>query len=345
VQAVNGCGQGTPSVLGVTDLVAPLANAIVGDTVACAGQPIQYVASITGSVSSYNWTYPSGWTLISGSNSDTISLTAGTNAGNVTILAANGCGQSAPSSLIVSAKASPLAGNITGTDSVCINASRNLLLHLTNVSGADSIYWSLPNSWSIVSGQGTANITINDNQVGGTVNAGVYSVCGVANAAPFNVSLIDTPQPAITQNHDTLTTNAGSTYQWYLNGTSIIGATSQNYNTAQNGNYTVVVTNSSECTGTSAVYNYIYLSISNLLVEDRVNIFPNPSLNGIFSLSVNCGLVGGHLKIFDALSRQVSEQEISSTNFNINLSGLCKGVYLAKIEGNKAGILRRLIIE
>jgi hypothetical protein len=81
------------------------------------------------------------------------------------------------------------------------------------------------------------------------------------------------------------------------------------------------------------------------LVEDRVNIFPNPSLNGIFSLSVNCGLVGGHLKIFDALSRQVSEQEISSTNFNINLSGLCKGVYLAKIEGNKAGILRRLIIE
>ncbi len=46
-----------------------------------------------------------------------------------------------------------------------------------------------------------------------------------------------------------------STYQWFINGAAINAATSANYTASQNGVYTVVVTNSYGCSGTSQQYN------------------------------------------------------------------------------------------
>ncbi len=345
VQAVNGCGQGIPSVIGVTGLAAPIANTIIGDTVACVGQPVQYIAGITGSANTYNWTYPSGWTVVSGSNSDTLNLIAGNAAGIVTIQATNSCGQGSPTSLNVRSKTAPSLGAITGIDSVCINASGNLSYSLSNISGADSIYWSIPNSWSLISGQGTANITINDNQLGGTINAGVHNTCGAAGATPLNVNVIDTPQPVITQQHDTLSTLTGAAYQWYLNGAAINGATAQNYVTTQNGYYSVAVTNAAGCTGTSIAYNYIYLSVNNITDESKVIFYPNPSANGVFQLLINNELVGNTLKVFDALGRTVFTCEITSVSTSINLGKLAKGIYMANIGVIGHSINKSIIIE
>ena len=345
VQAVNGCGQGIPSVIGVNGLTAPVANTIIGDTVACVGQSVQYIAGITGGVNTYNWTYPSGWSVVSGSNSDTLSLTAGSAAGVITIQATNTCGQGSPTSINVSSKTAPALGNITGADTVCINTSGNLLFNLTNVSGADSIYWAIPNSWSLISGQGTAGVTVNDNQLGGTINASAYNTCGTANATPFNVNVIDTPQPVITQNHDTLTTIVGSSYQWYLNGGAISGATAQNYVTIQNGNYSVAVTNASGCTGSSATFNYVYLSVNNIADDNEVTFYPNPSANGSFRLSINNNLLGSTLKVFDALGRLVFQRELTSVSAFIEIGNLSKGVYMANINSNGITIKKKLVIE
>jgi gliding motility-associated-like protein len=50
----------------------------------------------------------------------------------------------------------------------------------------------------------------------------------------------------------TLSTQAGNTYQWFLNDVAIVGATSQNYNTTTAGNYTVRV-DFGGCTFTGAI--------------------------------------------------------------------------------------------
>ena len=50
---------------------------------------------------------------------------------------------------------------------------------------------------------------------------------------------------------------AGHTYQWFLNGSSINGATAPDYAPTQNGNYTVQVTNTSACSTTSSATNVI----------------------------------------------------------------------------------------
>ncbi|GBL35472.1 hypothetical protein EMGBS15_10670 [Filimonas sp.] len=46
--------------------------------------------------------------------------------------------------------------------------------------------------------------------------------------------------------------SVGLTYQWYLNGNPISGATSAAYNATQSGNFTVMVTNTANCSATSA---------------------------------------------------------------------------------------------
>ena len=344
VQAVNGCGQGIPSVLNVNAIAAPNVTAISGYTLTCPSQAVQYIAQTSGATS-YTWTYPGGWSVISGTSSDTLHLTAGNAGGNITVQATNTCGQSSPTSLSVQVGTGPSAGAITGTDSVCINASGNISFSLPNATGADSIYWALPNGWSIVSGQNTNSITINNNQTGGAINASVYNVCGSNNAAPFNLDVVDTPTASINQSHDTLSTAAIGTYQWYLNGSAITGATAQNYVTTVNGSYTVAVTNSASCTGVSGAYNYVYLSISNIAGDNTVAIFPNPSANGIFQLSLSNLPTGAHLKVFDALGRVVFEKDVNEMITTINLSHLSKGIYLASIELNGTLVKRSLVVE
>lgn len=51
----------------------------------------------------------------------------------------------------------------------------------------------------------------------------------------------------------TLTAMLGASYQWYLNGSPIPGATSQTYSTSAVGNYSAEVTMTTGCSGTSAV--------------------------------------------------------------------------------------------
>ncbi len=71
----------------------------------------------------------------------------------------------------------------------------------------------------------------------------------------------NTPQPVIyssipfpCDNHLSVS-SAYSSFQWYLNGNLISGASSHNYTATQNGTYTVTVTNSNGCSGTSSPHN------------------------------------------------------------------------------------------
>lgn len=63
--------------------------------------------------------------------------------------------------------------------------------------------------------------------------------------------------PSISQVGSVLSTGTFSTYQWYLNGSPIATATSQNWDADTTaGDYTVVVTNAAGCSATSAIYTY-----------------------------------------------------------------------------------------
>ena len=113
-------------------------------------------------------------------------------------------------------------------------------------------------SWS-PGGQTTPSITVS--------TAGSYTVtatnslgCSATSAA--TMVTVNTPAtPVITAsgstvlcpgNSVTLTSSAAASYQWYLNGNALSGATSQSYLVTTAGSYTVTTTNATGCSATSA---------------------------------------------------------------------------------------------
>jgi hypothetical protein len=80
----------------------PQASAIIGDTTVCAGASrLAYsVAPVAGA--SYAWNFPAGWRVTAGRYSSTVTVTADTAAGAISVELGNSCGFGAPRTLAVS---------------------------------------------------------------------------------------------------------------------------------------------------------------------------------------------------------------------------------------------------
>ena len=347
VTAQNACGVSSASQKTVVVVPSNLGTpgSISGLTAVCNGQTIQYNIAPVSGANSYFWTYPAGWSVNGNATNNNITLVSGATAGNISVAPVNGCGQGVASTIAVNIKPAPTAGTITGLDSVCINAGGTVTFTLANASGADSIYWTVPGAWTLVSGQNSNSVTVNPNQNGGSITAGEFNTCGTASSTPFNLSIIDTTPATITQSNDTLTASAGSSYQWYLNGTVINGATGQTYVTQTSGDYKVEVTNAGNCSGTSASLHYTWLSITNINQNVSVNLYPNPTATGQFRLSIGDCLTGGNLAVFDALGRNVMSLKLTSLNTDLDLQAFSKGIYMLRIAKNDNTIQRKLIFE
>jgi hypothetical protein len=141
--------------------------------------------------------------------------------------------------------------------------------------------------------------------------------------------------PIITVNvFELSTTIPYNTYQWYLNGVLIPGATNSTYTVTENGAYTVAVSDGT-CTDTSAVYN-----VTNVLgIEDvsywasRINIYPNPTQDIVFinaPVAVNVQLTG----IEGRAIRTIKNAK------QISVGDLAAGIYLMRITDKDGTILK-----
>ena len=144
---------------------------------------------------------------------------------------------------------------------------------------ATSYIWSFPGAIPAVSTDfNPTNICYN--------TPGVYSVSLIAaNVTDSDTLILNNyitvypfpPAQGILQNGDTLFANAGAvSYQWYLNGNSIPGATDYFYVALISGNYNVVATDENDCEVEAAIFDVI-ASISQLQVANsQLTVSPNP---------------------------------------------------------------------
>ena len=80
----------------------PQASAIAGDTAVCAGAKLTYSTAYAAGVF-YQWSLPAGWAVAAGDGTSSITVTADTTNGDITVRAGNGCGVGATQTLAVSA--------------------------------------------------------------------------------------------------------------------------------------------------------------------------------------------------------------------------------------------------
>ncbi len=152
------------------------------------------------------------------------------------------------------------------------------------------------------------------------------------------ISFYPMPSVSVSVNGDTLSVYNAVTQQWYLDGNAISNATSNVYVATESGNYTVAVTDSNGCTGTS---NAILISgIANLVEEVGVSIYPNPVYDKLFVET--SGTEIEQINIYNTTGTLVSQTKQPQTK-SIDISALAQGVYVAEIRMKDARVKRRFV--
>ncbi|MFN8349856.1 MAG: S8 family serine peptidase [Flavobacteriales bacterium] len=96
-------------------------------------------------------------------------------------------------------------------------------------------------------------------------------------------SFIPAPeQPVISAQGILLSSSAAEAYQWNLNGEPIDGATGQQYEATENGDYTVTITAANGCTATSEVYTMISVGVAGAASSSGFKLWPVPARGTLF---------------------------------------------------------------
>ncbi|MEO6832526.1 MAG: T9SS type A sorting domain-containing protein [Chitinophagaceae bacterium] len=137
-------------------------------------------------------------------------------------------------------------------------------------------------------------------------------------------TIIPLPIPLINYIVGTLTAGAFNTYQWYLNGSIIPGATNATFVPTANGDYTVHVTNAEGCSATSDPYTVTGLSVNDALLNAGISIYPNP-VKGLLKIEANYPL---NVVLTDMSGRELLQKQNAKS---IEMGSFAQGVYLLKV--------------
>ncbi|MFT2011193.1 gliding motility-associated C-terminal domain-containing protein [Pontibacter sp. 13R65] len=191
VSASNATGCiSTPRTLSATLIAAPLQpGAITANAPLCVGQQVTFsIPAVSGL--EYNWSLPDGWT--GSSTTNTITVTIGTTAGVVSVIAVNAGGCTSPArSLDVNPSVAPaMPGAISATGSLCVG--NQVTFRVENRAGVSAYNWILPSGWS---GSSTTNsITVTVGATSGTVS--VTASAGGCPSPPTTLPVTPVAGPA-----------------------------------------------------------------------------------------------------------------------------------------------------
>lgn len=240
--------------------------------------------------------------------------------------------------VICSGSFNPPSISVNGNTSSTINACDNAPVTLDAGSGFATYLWS--------NGATTQTISV----PGGTATS--YSVtvtaiggCGEGSDTVIVVPIPAPPVPTITQNLDELTASGSGSFQWYLNGAPITGATNATYTMTQNGTYTVVVTSANGCSSTSQQFVVTNVGIHSLSVSNGLMLFPNPSEGANITIQLMNGTLLKTIRVSDISGRVVFEEQPNQYRRILDLSAFPKGMYLIEVINEEAHYAKRLVIQ
>lgn len=315
VSKTNGCGVAVGSnTLQVVSKPSPTVS-ISGNTTICAGQ----ITTLAGSGAvSYTWTPGSisGLITVSPTNNTTYTLTG---------IGANGCYGYAVETVTVYA----LPAIVSTNTSVCLGSQVSL-----TATGAATYTWS--------TAQTGASIVVSP-----TINT-LYQVTGTdshscVNTTTAAVTVHPLPAvPVISLNGNILSSSPALSYQWYLNGGILAGATSRTYAPVQNGNYTVEIKDANGCTALSVILTVLDTGLDNYSGNAGISLFPNPN-SGRFTL---------HLPPHESLQIRIANL-LGQTVLTMTSSALREhvlelpenGVYLVEISGKGRSYTQKLVVQ
>lgn len=235
IPLLGGCGN--IAAIGTITVENPVdpAGTISGTTTVCQGQNgVAYSVPAIANATSYTWTLPSGATIASGANTNsiTVDFSAAAISGDITVYGANSCGNGAVSAYTVTVDALPAtAGTIIGTAAVC-QGQTSVAFSVPVIANATGYVWTLPAGATIATGANTESITVDFSASAVSGNVTVYgtNACGngiisanyavtvnTLSIAPISISgtttICEGNSTALTVNGGTVGT--GGTIEWF----------------------------------------------------------------------------------------------------------------------------------
>jgi subtilisin-like proprotein convertase family protein len=309
VNGTNDCGTGPVKNFPVTVNLLPAgAGTITGPATVCQGATgVSYsVASIT-DAAGYTWILPAGATIVTGINTNSITVDFSTTAvtGDITVKGTNACGSGIVSAdfpvtmnLLPSA-----AGTISGKVSVCVGTS-NVSYSITPVDEATSYTWTYTGTGATINGN-TNPVAINfaADAISGILTVVGTNACGKGlSSTNFNITVNPLPEGSIkvtetsgnTNNDGTicagssisftasLTNGTGTNYEFFVNGVSKENGSSPTFTTSTitaNVPVKVIVTNSNGCIATLDPYNVTVNALPNITIKGNNTICAGTSGN------------------------------------------------------------------
>ncbi len=200
VKGQNSCGFGdTTSIYVNVNSLPSNAGTISGNALICKGQSgLSYSVPTINNATSYQWTYPSGFT--GSSTTNTIVLSAGSNAvtGAITVRGQNSCGLGSQSSKNVTVNSVPVAPSvIIGNTNVC-QGSQNQSYSVSSVSGATSYTWSLPFGASGTSTSNNILVGFSSTATSGNIVVKANNACGTSDSTYKLITISLPPTAAAT---------------------------------------------------------------------------------------------------------------------------------------------------
>jgi hypothetical protein len=174
-------------------------------------------------------------------------------------------------------------------------------------------------------------------------NTGTYSVIVSNGSCAETIAgtvVSAAPVPTITFiAPDELETGVFTTYQWFKNGVAIAAANSRLITESGAGSYTVVVTNGSGCTDTSAAYIVNSggggTAVATVSTNDNIIIYPNPATSELHIEAPRGVEVSVRVLAMDG-----REVIANTTTITINVGALANGIYLVQIYDTNGLLLK-----
>ena len=390
VASANACGQSpsyNPRILTVQGN-PDVPGIISGQATGLCGQAnkIYSIIAIHGATM-YNWSVPAGATIISGQGTlmVTVSFTAGFSTGNMSVSAANACGQSnaaQPRVLMLQGNPNP-AGQIAGQAYGVCNQTGSVY-SIPVIQEATNYVWTVPPGVTISNGQGTPLVSLN---FGPTFTSGNICVtpysencngassCLFVSNKPAVPSNITGPSSVCSNQHViySVTNIIGATsYTWAVPSRAVI-TSGQGTNTIsvtfgnRSGNITVTANNACgnngpqilqvvmPCTGAPIVFNNgtntrsTFNPTGTFLLPGAntgLQVYPNPS-TGYFQVHL-ANITGDYkMVITDASNKTVYTRIVQpgEAYIDVDLSNISKGIYFIKAFNGKKTLVSKLVLQ
>jgi hypothetical protein len=155
------------------------------------------------------------------------------------------------------------------------------------------------------------------------------------------------PQPVIIVQSDTLfciTDTSYTSYQWYLNGSLIPGATDTFFVMTGCYAYAVIVKDTNGC---FALAQFILsCGVKSISADNTIiSIFPNPLTSSSSLLQFNNHLTNAEVTISNILGNEILRKTISGNGMEIEKGRMENGIYFVKVRAEERQWVGKLVVQ